>query len=102
MSSSDLGSADEIPQTVKLRSGNRRIEQLYHAGETLVDTSCRAGVPIPTNCRAGLCGTCVVLVLKGKVRMRRNLALDEAQVAAGFALGCQSIPISAECEIRYG
>jgi ferredoxin len=87
---------------VKLRSGHRRVEQPYQAGETLVDTSCRAGVPIPTNCRAGLCGTCVVHVVKGKVLMRRNLALDEAQVAAGFALGCQSIPITAECEIRYG
>jgi ferredoxin len=92
---------EEVPQMVKLRRGHRRVEQKYHAGETLFETSCRAGLPIQTNCRAGLCGTCVVQLLKGKVRMLNNCALDEEQVASGLVLGCQSIPVSAECEISY-
>ena len=33
--------------------------------------------------------------------MRRNYALEEAEIAAGFVLTCQSYPVSAEVSVDY-
>ena len=33
--------------------------------------------------------------------MRRNFALDEAEVAAGYVLTCQSLPVSDELTVDY-
>ena len=33
--------------------------------------------------------------------MRRNYALEQAEVEAGFVLTCQSYPVSAEVSVDY-
>lgn len=90
-----------MPDVVVLRTKSRRYVQQYRAGDTLLETSRRAGVPISSNCRLGDCGTCVVRLLRGQVIMRRNMALTDEDIAAGLVLGCQSVPVSAECEVEY-
>jgi len=47
---------------------------------------------VPYACKAGVCSTCKGKVLDGAVRMDRNLALTEAEVAQGFVLCCQAHP----------
>ena len=56
---------------------------------------------LPFACKGGVCGTCRALVTAGEVDMRRNYALDEAEVAAGFVLTCQSYPVSDELAVDY-
>ena len=46
------------------------------------------------SCKAGVCSTCKGKLLDGQVRMDRNLALTEAEVAQGFVLCCQSHPLT--------
>ena len=48
-----------------------------------------------------MCGTCRAQVRSGEVRMRRNFALEESEVAAGYVLTCQSLPVSAEVTVDY-
>lgn len=88
------------PEFVVIRTGGRCIRQRYFAGETLVETSHRAGSPILTNCQSGLCGTCMVQLRKGQVRMRNNSVLSDADIAIGLVLACQGVPVSSECEIE--
>jgi ring-1,2-phenylacetyl-CoA epoxidase subunit PaaE len=33
--------------------------------------------------------------------MRRNFALEQAELGAGFALTCQSLPVSEELKVDY-
>jgi ring-1,2-phenylacetyl-CoA epoxidase subunit PaaE len=56
---------------------------------------------LPFACKGGVCGTCRALVTHGQVRMRRNYALEEREVAAGYVLTCQALPITDTVTVDY-
>ncbi len=56
---------------------------------------------LPFACKGGVCGTCRALVTDGEVRMRRNFALEEAEVEAGYVLTCQSLPVSETVTVDF-
>ncbi|UOX85745.1 phenylacetate-CoA oxygenase/reductase subunit PaaK [Amycolatopsis sp. FBCC-B4732] len=56
---------------------------------------------LPFACKGGVCGTCRARVTDGKVDLRRNFALEEAEVEAGFVLTCQSYPVSEEITVDF-
>ena len=62
--------------------------------QTILDAAQRTRSDLPFACKGGVCGTCRALVREGEVDMRRNYALEEAEVDAGFVLTCQSHPVS--------
>ena len=63
-------------------------------GQTVLDSAQASRSDLPFACKGGVCGTCRALVREGEVDMRRNYALEEAEVDAGFVLTCQSHPVS--------
>ncbi|MQA08382.1 MAG: phenylacetate-CoA oxygenase/reductase subunit PaaK [Pseudonocardiaceae bacterium] len=56
---------------------------------------------LPFACKGGVCGTCRAMVTDGEVAMRRNFALEESEVDAGFVLTCQSLPVSDKIVVDY-
>jgi ring-1,2-phenylacetyl-CoA epoxidase subunit PaaE len=60
----------------------------------ILDAAQRVRGDLPFACKGGVCGTCRARVTAGEVRMRRNYALEEKEVAAGYVLTCQSLPVS--------
>jgi ring-1,2-phenylacetyl-CoA epoxidase subunit PaaE len=48
-----------------------------------------------------VCGTCRALVRSGEVLMRRNFALEQAELDAGFVLTCQSLPVTGRLTVDY-
>jgi len=62
--------------------------------QTILDAAQVARTDLPFACKGGVCGTCRALVRDGEVDMRRNYALEKAEVDAGFVLTCQSYPVS--------
>ena len=73
----------------------------WPGGSTLLAALQAAGVEAPFSCREGRCGACTCTVLEGAVRMDRNDVLTEEEVADGFALGCQSRPVTARVRVTY-
>jgi ring-1,2-phenylacetyl-CoA epoxidase subunit PaaE len=61
---------------------------------SVLDAAQRSRDDLPYACKGGVCGTCRAKVTAGGVDMRRNYALETAEVAAGFVLTCQSFPTS--------
>ncbi|QNK80617.1 1,2-phenylacetyl-CoA epoxidase subunit PaaE [Nakamurella sp. PAMC28650] len=61
---------------------------------TVLDGAQKIRPDLPFACKGGVCGTCRALVTHGEVRMRRNFALEEAEVRAGYVLTCQALPVS--------
>ena len=62
--------------------------------EPVLDSAQRVRSDLPFACKGGVCGTCRALVTEGEVDMRRNYALEQAEIDAGFVLTCQSYPIT--------
>ena len=56
---------------------------------------------LPFACKGGVCGTCRAKVTDGKVDLRRNFALEKAEVDAGFVLTCQSYPVSENVTVDF-
>ncbi len=61
-------------------------------GTLLSEAASRAGVDLMQPCGGqGRCGRCAVVVEEGSVRRRSTLRLSAEDVAAGYALACQSV-----------
>ncbi|MBB4911871.1 1,2-phenylacetyl-CoA epoxidase subunit PaaE [Actinophytocola algeriensis] len=71
------------------------------ADTPILDAAQRVRADLPFACKGGVCGTCRARVTAGEVEMRRNYALEEHEVAAGFVLTCQAVPLSAEVTVDY-
>ena len=61
-------------------------------GTLILDAAQQAGIEINQPCGGqGRCGRCAVIVTEGNVRRRSTLRLSEEDVAAGYALACQTV-----------
>lgn len=56
---------------------------------------------LPFACKGGVCGTCRAKVTDGEVTMRRNFALEDDEVEAGFVLTCQTRPVSDSVTVDF-
>jgi ring-1,2-phenylacetyl-CoA epoxidase subunit PaaE len=70
-------------------------------GRSILDGAQLTRPDLPFACKGGVCGTCRALVTGGTADMRRNYALEPAEVDAGYVLTCQSYPVSAELTVDY-
>ena len=94
------GSGDAADITVIL-DGVRTRFKLPYDGESLLDAALKEGLDLPFSCKGGVCSTCRAKVAEGKVDMTVNYALEEAEVAAGFVLTCQSHPLTGTVVLDY-
>ena len=65
------------------------------AGTPVLDGAQRVRPDLPFACKGGVCGTCRARVVEGEVTMRRNYALEQDELDAGYILTCQALPASA-------
>jgi ring-1,2-phenylacetyl-CoA epoxidase subunit PaaE len=75
-----------------LLDGRSQTFVLPEDGASILDATLRYRADAPFACKNGVCGTCRAKVVEGEVRMDANYALEPADVAAGYALACQSHP----------
>jgi ring-1,2-phenylacetyl-CoA epoxidase subunit PaaE len=61
--------------------------------QTILDAAQASRADLPFACKGGVCGTCRAKVTAGLVDMRRNYALEPAEVQANFILTCQTHPL---------
>lgn len=68
---------------------------------SILDAAQRSRDDLPFACKGGVCGTCRAKVTDGAVEMRRNYALEPAEVDAGFVLTCQSYPTTDSLTVDF-
>jgi ring-1,2-phenylacetyl-CoA epoxidase subunit PaaE len=79
----------------------RRTTSTVARDATLLASARAARGDVPFACTGGVCGTCRALVSDGEVDLRRNYALEPAELDAGFVLTCQSFPLSDQVTLDY-
>ncbi|MDN3460698.1 1,2-phenylacetyl-CoA epoxidase subunit PaaE [Rhodococcus sp. APC 3903] len=62
--------------------------------ESILDAGEQLRSDLPSAGKGGVCGTCRAKVTVGDVDMRRNYALEDSEVDAGFVRTCQTFPVS--------
>jgi ring-1,2-phenylacetyl-CoA epoxidase subunit PaaE len=79
----------------------RRSTTTVPAGTPVLDGAQRVRPDLPFACKGGVCGTCRALLVEGEVTMRRNYALEQEELDAGYILTCQSLPVSPTVIVDY-
>jgi len=90
--------AEGVTLAVTLDGRTRRVP--FAAGNIL-DSARAAGLPAPFACKAGVCATCRARVTSGKVEMAARYGLTDEEVAAGYVLTCQSVPVGDGVAVDY-
>ena len=90
--------AEGVSVAVTLDGRTRRVP--FTAGNIL-DSARVAGLPAPFACKAGVCATCRAKVTKGKVEMAARYGLTDEEVADGYVLTCQSVPLGDGVAVDY-
>lgn len=65
-------------------------------GETVLKAGLRGGIKIPHLCMVGECGSCRCRLLRGKVRLKKDIShhVTHDALRGGYLLACQSEPLS--------
>jgi ring-1,2-phenylacetyl-CoA epoxidase subunit PaaE len=70
-------------------------------GTPVLDGAQKTRPDLPFACKGGVCGTCRARVTSGSAVMRRNYALEQRELDAGYVLTCQALPQTAEITVDY-
>ncbi|MGI9002052.1 MAG: 1,2-phenylacetyl-CoA epoxidase subunit PaaE [Pseudonocardia sp.] len=92
---------DGATSEVTVVHGGRTTTLTLPKAVSVLDAAQKVRADLPFACKGGVCGTCRATVTAGEVRMRRNFALEDDEIAAGFVLTCQSLPVSAAVTLDF-
>lgn len=92
-----VGESSEVSIVLDGRSTSMTLPR----SSSVLDGAQKFRPDLPFACKGGVCGTCRARVTEGKVDLRRNFALEKAEVEAGFVLTCQSYPLSETVTVDY-
>jgi len=88
-------------EEVVIELDRRTTTAIYRTGDTLLQTARSAGLQAPYSCETGSCGTCMARIVEGSARMVNNDALEDDEVAEGWVLTCQALPMSPAVRVVY-
>jgi 3-ketosteroid 9alpha-monooxygenase subunit B len=93
------GDGQAATLTVELDGATRALP--WPPGTRMLDVLIGAGLAAPYSCRQGICGACACQLVAGQVEMAHNEVLEEADLADGYVLACQSVPLTPDVSITY-
>ncbi len=92
--------ADHATVTV-IMDGHKKTFEMRRDDENIVDAAAEHGIELPYSCKGGVCATCRCHVREGEVTMAANYGLEAWEVESGYALACQSRPVSDAVLLDY-
>lgn len=107
MSEAQIAAARELERKaqglpIKLTLDGRRRTLTFDADKgSILENARAAGMPAPFACKAGVCATCRAKVISGQVTMKQNYGLSDDEVAQGYVLTCQAVPMSDDVELNF-
>lgn len=96
-----IPSGRTVRVTLLLGGQRREFSMDPSRGLDVLSAAIEAGHTPPHSCRSAICATCRARLVEGEVRMRKDYALFEEEIDAGFVLVCQSLPLSERVVLDY-
>ena len=93
--------ADGLAATLSVTLDGGTSALPWPAGRRMLDVLIDAGLDAPYSCRQGICGACACQLTGGQVEMAHNEVLEAADIADGYILACQAVPLTPEVSITY-
>lgn len=93
--------ADSMAATLEVTLDGEKRVLPWPAGTRMLDILIDEGLDAPFSCRQGVCGACACQLTAGEVKMAHNEVLEEADVAEGYILACQAVPLTDTVSIIY-
>jgi 3-ketosteroid 9alpha-monooxygenase subunit B len=93
--------AGAVPSHITVTLDDQTHVLEWPPGARMLDVLLDAGLDAPYSCRQGICGACACQLADGKVDMAHNEVLEDADLADGWILACQSTAITDSVTIRY-
>ncbi|MGW6706710.1 2Fe-2S iron-sulfur cluster-binding protein [Streptomyces sp. NPDC054956] len=84
------GAAADMPSSVEVECAKTGITFRAAQHQPLLDALNSNGVPVPSSCRQGICGTCEVEVRTGRIDHRDEVLTDEEKAESSYMIPCVS------------
>ncbi len=78
-----------------------RTRKIEFDGSTILDSALAAGLRAPFACKAGVCATCRAKCTSGTVEMAVQYGLTDDEIADGYVLTCQGVPVGDGVAVDY-
>jgi ring-1,2-phenylacetyl-CoA epoxidase subunit PaaE len=92
---------EALTTTVTILLDGRESTVTMARDERVLDAALRIRAELPYACKGGVCSTCRAKLVEGEVAMVRNYALEPDELAAGYVLTCQSVPLTQRLVVDY-
>jgi 3-ketosteroid 9alpha-monooxygenase subunit B len=89
------------PATLEVSIDGEKRVLAWPAGARMLDVLIDEGLDAPFSCREGICGACACQLTGGEVKMAHNDVLEEEDMADGYVLACQALPLTDRVSIEY-
>lgn len=83
---------------IRMTDSDRIIET--SPGRSLLEILESSEIPIRSQCRTGICGTCRVKISDGECRFDADFCLSDSDKDKGYALACCTFPLSGNIEVN--
>ncbi len=84
-----------------LEGGRSSVFRMHRDNTKLLDAALEQAADLPFACKGGVCCTCRAKLIEGKVDMERNFGLEEDEIAEGYILTCQAIPLTDKVVVDF-
>lgn len=81
--------------------GRRRTLSFDAEKGSILENARAAGLPAPFACKAGVCATCRAKLVSGEVAMKANYGLSPEELAQGYVLTCQAVPLTDKVALDF-
>ncbi len=93
--------ASQFSEIVVKEGGKSFKFKMARDADSILEAALKLNSGLPFACKGGVCCTCKAKLLEGKVEMEVNYALEKEQVAAGYILTCQAIPLTENVVVDF-